>query len=128
MIFVRLHTGHNLFHANVNYKFTLAPSPTCPNSPEDQTRDHTLQRCCLQRPHPAEMLSSETTPYRDAVFRDHTLQRCCLQRPHPAEMLSSDHTLKRCCLQRPHPAEMLSSVRRALESVANDCSAEDQVL
>ena len=44
---MRLRTGHDRFNAHMYRKIKLAPSPTCSCGLEDQTAEHTLQRCPL---------------------------------------------------------------------------------
>ena len=42
---MRLRPGHNRLNAHMFRKMKLAPSPTCNCGLEDQTAEHTLQRC-----------------------------------------------------------------------------------
>ena len=42
-----LRTGHNRLNAHMFKKMKLAPSPICSYGLEDQTAEHTLQRCPL---------------------------------------------------------------------------------
>ena len=44
---MRLRPGHNRLNAHMFRKMKLAPSPTCNCGLEDQTAEHTLQRCPL---------------------------------------------------------------------------------
>ena len=49
VVLVRLRTGHNRLNSHMHHKPKLASSPTYPCGHEDQTTEHILQRCPLQK-------------------------------------------------------------------------------
>ena len=49
VLLVRLRTGRKRLNSHMHSKLELAPSPTCPCGPEDQTTEHVLQRRPLHK-------------------------------------------------------------------------------